>query len=123
MDNSGSAFDAILSYFVAQFGMIWLGSIWFSNQVWASGSKVADPATNRTVRLTIRGDWTYVEPVQSHLLTGGNLGVFLCLLLLAVMLKRWIWKAKPPRFHLVPSAVAAVVAIIFWTGAAKFSGT
>lgn len=119
-DKPSSAFDALLSYAFVQVWLIAVGAFWFSGRVWNAGSSVADPATNRTLRLASRGNWTYVEPWQSWLLNGGMVALALGILLLGVLLQRWIGKARPPTFYPILSAAAAVAAVSFWMIAARF---
>ncbi|WP_156459657.1 hypothetical protein [Brevundimonas sp. Root1279] len=119
-DKPSSAFDILLSYAFVQVWLIAVGAFWFSGRVWNSGSSVADPATDRTLRLASRGDWIYVEPWQSWFLNGGTVALALGVLLLGVLLQRWIGKAKPPAFHPMLSAAAAVAAVSFWMTAARF---
>lgn len=125
MGKSGSAFEAILSYFIVQFWTIGLGAFWFSGRIWASGSPVADAATSRTVLLSSRklgleGAWSYVEPWQSHLLNGTLFGIPIGLMLLIVLVQRWVGKGIVPKFHLIPWALGLIVGTSFWLAVAKF---
>lgn len=122
VNKSSSALEAILSYFIVQFWTIGLGAFWFSGRIWASGSAIADPETYRTVRLTSRGEWSYVEPWQSHLLHGSLLGGFLGFLVLAILLQRWIGKGISPKFHPIASTAGLVGGALFWMAVAKFGG-
>lgn len=121
MSKPRSGIEAVLSYFIVQFWTIGLGAFWFSGQIWASGSPMADAATSRTVRLSSRGAWTYVEPWQSHLLNGTLFCIVIGFVLFAVLVQRWIGKGVVPKFHPIPSALGLVVGTSFWLGVAKFS--
>lgn len=122
VNKSSSALEAILSYFIVQFWTIGLGAFWFSGRIWACGSPIADPATYRTVRLTSRGEWPYVEPWQSHLLNGSLVGACLGFLLFAILVQRWIGRGISPKFHPIASTLGLVGGALFWMAAAKFGG-